>query len=89
MTLPLIYTLQHADDATKRKIIYIVKNQSTDRKKVAEVIRYVQQSGGIEYARQKMQAYKQEALALLHRYPDTPSRQAMEDLVAYSIDRKY
>ena len=89
MTLPLIYTLQHADAATKRKIIYIVKNNSTDRNKVNEVIALVQQSGGIEYAHKKMLTYKEEALELLHKYPDTPARQAMEELVNYVIDRKY
>jgi octaprenyl-diphosphate synthase len=89
MTLPLIYTLQHADAATRRSIIYIVKNQSTDRRKVDEVIGHVQASGGIAYATQKMHAYKEEALALLQQYPDSPARQAMEDLVHYAIDRKY
>jgi octaprenyl-diphosphate synthase len=89
MTLPLIYTLQHADAGTRRKIIYIVKNQSTDRRKVDEVISLVQASGGIIYAAAKMQAYRKEAIALLHQYPDTPARRAMEDLVDYAIDRKY
>jgi octaprenyl-diphosphate synthase len=89
MTLPLIYTLQHADKATKRKIIYIVKNNSTDRAKVDEVIKLVQQSGGIEYAKKKMEEYKEEALKILYTYPDTPARQAMEELVNYVIDRKY
>lgn len=89
MTLPLIYTLQHADTATKRKIIYIVKNNSTDRAKVNEVIAHVQQSGGIAYAQEKMKAYQAEALQLLHTYPDTPERQAMEELVNFVIDRKY
>lgn len=89
MTLPLIYTLQHADTATKRRIIYIVKNNSTDRAKVNEVIKYVQQSGGIAYAQEKMKAYRQEALDLLHKYPDSPQMRAMEELVNYVIDRKY
>ncbi len=89
MTLPLIYTLQNADAATKRKIIYIVKNNSTDRAKVNEVISLVQQSGGIAYAKQKMMQYKDEALALLLQYPETPARLAMEELVNYVIDRKY
>lgn len=89
MTLPLIYTLQHADQATRRRIIYIVKNQSTDRKKVAEVISLVQASGGIEYAAGKMEEYRVEALRLLHEYPDSPARAAMEELVNYAIDRKY
>jgi octaprenyl-diphosphate synthase len=89
MTLPLIYTLNNADKATKRRIIYIVKNQSGDRAKVNEVIALVQQSGGIEYAHQKMTAYKEEALRLLHQYPETPASLAMEELVNYVIDRKY
>jgi octaprenyl-diphosphate synthase len=89
MTLPLIYTLQHADSATKRKIIYIVKNHNTDKKKVAEVIELVKQSGGIEYAAQKMLEYKQQAIAMLDKYPETPARQAMIELVNYAIDRKY
>lgn len=89
MTLPLIYTLNHADTATKRKIIYIVKNNNTDRAKVNEVIGIVQRSGGIAYAQQKMIAYKEEALKLLYTYPDTPARKAMEELVNFVIDRKY
>jgi octaprenyl-diphosphate synthase len=89
MTLPLIYTLQHADSATKRKIIYIVKNQNTDKKKVAEVIELVKQSGGIEYAAQKMNEYKHQAIAMLDKYPETPARNAMIELVNYAIDRKY
>lgn len=89
MTLPLIYTLQKADDSIKRKIIYIVKNQNTDKRKVAEVIDYVHQHGGIAYATEKMNVYKQEALQLLDKYPDSPARQAMIQLVNYAIDRKY
>jgi octaprenyl-diphosphate synthase len=56
---------------------------------VDEVINLVQNSGGITYATQKMHEYKEEALSLLHQYPDSPARQAMEDLVHYAIDRKY
>ncbi len=89
MTLPLIYTLQNADAATKRKIIYIVKNNSTDRAKVNEVIKYVTASGGIAYAQEKMKESREEAIKLLYQYPDTPARQAMEELVNYVIDRKY
>ena len=89
MTLPLIYTLQHADKETRRKIIYIVKNQSTDRAKVNEVIALVQQGGGIAYSEQKMLAYKAEALQLLDKYPDTPAKRALIELVDYVIDRKY
>jgi octaprenyl-diphosphate synthase len=89
MTLPLIYTLQNCDRETRRKIIYIVKNQNTDRQKVNEVIGYVKKSGGIEYAQTKMKQYQDEALNMLKRYPDSQARLAMEELVNYVIERKY
>ncbi len=89
MTLPLIYTLLHADSQTKRKIIYIVKNQNTDRKKVDEVIEIVKSSGGIEYAVGKMKQYQAEALEMLQQFPKSLARDAMEELVNYVIERKY
>jgi octaprenyl-diphosphate synthase len=89
MTLPLIYTLQNADKDTKRKIIYIVKNQNTDRKKVNEVIDYVNASGGIQYAHKKMEEYLDKAKDILKTFPTTPARLAMEELVDYAIDRKH
>lgn len=89
MTLPLIYTLQNIDKATKRKIIYIVKNRNTDKEKVQEVINYVHQSGGIEYAVQKMKEYQAKALNMLNDYPDSEEKAALISLVNYVIDRKH
>ena len=89
MTLPLIYTLQQADDSTKRRIIYIVKNQNKDKNKVNEVIEIVKNSGGIEYAREKMMQYQREAMEILYRFPESPSRTAMEELVNYVTERRY
>lgn len=89
MTLPLIYTLQHVDAAIRKKIIYIVKNQNTNRKKVEEVIALVKQHGGIDYARQKMMDYQKEAMTILNQFPPSPERNAMEKLVQYVTERKY
>jgi octaprenyl-diphosphate synthase len=89
MTLPLIYTLQHADKATRQRIIYIIKNHNKDKAKVNEVIDYVKQSGGIAYAEERMRAYQEEALSILHTFPESDTRQALEDLVKYVTQRKH
>lgn len=89
MTLPLIYTLNNTDSSTKRKIINIVKNNNNDKKKVAWVLDVVKNTGGIDYATQKMNHYKQEALNILNRCPDNEYRQGLKDLVNYVTDRKY
>ena len=46
-------------------------------------------SGGIEYARQKMFAYRDEALAILYQFPDSDVRKGLEELVRYTTDRNY
>lgn len=89
LTLPLIYTLNNVDKETRRKIIYIVKNNNRDKKKVSWVINKVKEAGGIDYAAEKMEAYKQEALDILHSFPDNKIRKGLEDLVLYVTDRKY
>ncbi len=89
LTLPLIYTLNNTDKETRRKIIYIVKNNNNDKTKVKWVIDNVVKAGGIDYATKKMNDYKQEAIDILHQFPESPIRQGLEDMVLYVTDRKY
>lgn len=89
MTLPLIYTLNTVDSATRRKIIYIVRNQSNDKAKVNEVIELVREKGGIAYAYQKMMEYHEAAKNILEQFPDSEAKEAMLELVAYVISRKH
>jgi len=88
MTLPLIYALNHADKQTKRSIIHTVKNNNNDKEKVKEVIDYVLQSGGIEYSREKMVAYRQAALNYLAGWPESSIRDSLEQLIMYTTERK-
>lgn len=89
LTLPLIYTLNNTDKETRRKIIYIVKNNNRDKKKVQWVIDQVEAAGGISYAKEKMNAFKNEALDILHQFAESPARQGLEDMVLFVTDRKY
>src|ERR1051326_9301331 len=41
LTLPLIYTLNNTDKKTRRKIIFIIKNESKDKEKIKYVIEKV------------------------------------------------
>lgn len=89
LTLPLIHTLQKVDAATRRKMIYIIRNQNKNKEKVNSVIQLVKENGGIDYAREKMKQYQDEAMEILHSFPASPSRDALEDLVGYVTERKY
>ncbi|OYU55611.1 MAG: polyprenyl synthetase [Chitinophagaceae bacterium BSSC1] len=89
LTLPLIYTLNNCSADLKKQLIYIIKNQNTQKEKVKFVIDAVVAAGGIKYAEQKMEAYRDEALAILHEFPESQVRNALEELVRYTTDRKY
>ena len=89
LTLPLIYTLNNTDKKTRREIIYIVKNRNQDKGKVNWVINKVKEAGGIDYATEKMNEYKKQALDILYQFPENPARKGLEDLVLYVTDRKY
>ncbi|MGN6615882.1 MAG: polyprenyl synthetase family protein [Ilyomonas sp.] len=89
LTLPLIHTLNNCDATLRKKIIYIVKNESRNPKKVQFVINAVQETGGIEYATKKMFNFRDEALAILHTFPEGDVREALEELVRFTTDRKY
>jgi octaprenyl-diphosphate synthase len=89
LTLPLIYTLNNCDASTKRKIIYIVKNENTDKDKIKFVLDEVKKAGGIEYATKKMFEFRDDALQILNEFAKTEVRDALEELVRYTTDRNY
>ena len=89
LTLPLIYTLNKVDKETRRRIIYIIKNENTRKDKVNYIIEAVEKNGGIAYTTGRMNDYKKEALQILHTVPPSEVRQGFEDLVHFVTDRKY
>ncbi len=88
LTLPLIYALKHAPASRRRHIISLIRRHSEDATKVREVIEFVKQSGGLEYGRQAMLDYREQAFHILHTFPHSEARQALEDLVVFVTERK-
>jgi len=87
LTLPLIYALDNAPKAEKKHIMNLVKNHSHKPDKVAEVIAFVRNSGGIPYAKKVMEGFRQEALDLLYSLPDSPARAALAELLLFVTER--
>ncbi len=88
MTLPLIYALDNAPSSTKRKIINIIKRNNNRPEKVAEVVNFVRESGGLEYAKKIMHQFKEEAFESLETFPDSAAKTSLKNLVIYSIERR-
>lgn len=88
MTLPLIYVLNNCSKIDKKWLINSVKNHNNDRKRVNQVIDFVKQNGGLDYAVSKMKAFQQDALLLLNAFPKSDYKDSLELMVNYVIERK-
>lgn len=88
MTLPLINALQTTDSATKKRIINIVKNNNNDPQKVEQVINFVLNSGGMQYATAKMMEYRDKAMVMLNDIPDSPYKRSFIELIKFTTERE-
>ena len=88
MTLPLIYVLNKATKKDKRWLINSIKNHNKDKHRVKEVITFVKEHGGLDYAVEKMKQFQLEALIILETYPDSKYKNSLNLMVNYVIDRK-
>ena len=77
------------DKETRRKIINTIKNHNREKEKVQWVIDKVTATGGIQYATDKMNSYKSQALEILHQFPESEVRKGLQDMVLFVTDRKY
>ncbi len=88
MTLPLIFALNNCSDSEKKWVINSIKNHNKDKKRVKEVIAFVKEKGGIEYATSKMEEYQQRALKILDSYKESEYKDSLILMVNYVIERK-
>jgi octaprenyl-diphosphate synthase len=88
MTLPLIHVLNNCTEKEKSWLINSVKNHNKDKKRVKEVIAFVINNGGLNYAEKKMTQFQQEALELLNAFPNSSYKESLILMVNYVIERK-
>ncbi|WP_299777206.1 polyprenyl synthetase family protein [uncultured Formosa sp.] len=88
MTLPLIHVLNTVSKKDNKWLINSIKNHNKDAKRVKEVIAFVKDHGGLDYAVTKMKAFQEEALKMLEPYPESAYKSSLILMVNYVIDRK-
>lgn len=88
LTLPIIYALSKVDKSTQKRIKNLIKKHNKNKSKVAEVIDFIHQSGGIEYTKTVMQQYEKEAADILQTFPDNEGKRGLQQLITYTTERK-
>ena len=89
LSLPIIYMLNNMSLLERRKTMHIIKKHNDDPAKVQQVIEKVKNSKGIDYSFEKMNQYKEKALAILAEFKDGEAKNSLEQLVRFTIERSY
>jgi len=88
ITLPLIYALTQAPYLKKQRIVKIVKSKKKTSSEISEVINFVSDYGGLEYAKLRMNQYRDKALAVLDVYPESEVKSSLKEFIYYTTERK-
>jgi octaprenyl-diphosphate synthase len=88
ITLPLIHALEKSTNSKKKYILGIVKNRKKTKSQINEVIAFVSENGGMDYADLKMNQYRDKALAILDSFPDSEVKNSLREFVHYTTSRK-
>lgn len=88
ITLPLIHALRETGPVERRKIIRIIRKKKKTAKEISDVIDFVKDHGGLEYAESKMKEYSDRAIRLLDAYPESETKSALIEFVIFSTLRK-
>ncbi|MBO4234182.1 polyprenyl synthetase family protein [Riemerella anatipestifer] len=89
MTLPLIYTLKSANEKDRKYYFDTIKRHNHNPKRVKELIDFVKQSGGLDYAIGVMKDFQQKAKDILEEFPDSEAKTSLNLMLDYVIERKF
>jgi len=89
LTLPLIYTLNEVDNRKRKWIINSIKKHNRDKSRIKEIISLVKETGGLEYAIEKMNYFHKLALDDLKKLPENEFKKSLTDMINYVIQRDF
>ena len=89
LTLPLIYTLNVLDKSKKKWLINSIKKHNKDKSRVREIISLVKETGGLDYAIEKMNYFHKIALDDLKLLPDNEFKKSLTEMINYVIHRDF
>lgn len=88
ITLPLLYVLNNSKSSERKRILRLIKRKNKNAQVVNELIQMVTEKGGLEYAEQKMNEFKDKALSGLMEFDDCEARTSLIELMNYITTRK-
>lgn len=89
VTLPLIQALASAEPTRKAKMQELLLQDSLSDKDLADVVNFIREGKGVEYAGQKAASLIQEAKLELEALPESVAKTSLKHLADYVVAREY
>jgi octaprenyl-diphosphate synthase len=86
VTLPLIHALRDAKEADRRNIAQVLSGASENG--IGEVVAFVRERGGFDYAQSKAENFRNLALAQILDLSDSVYKRALIEVVNHSVSRQ-
>lgn len=87
ITLPAIYALRSTDDAAIHAAADRIRGGAAAQADIDLLVRFTKEAGGIDYARDVMEHYRQEGLKNLSRFANPAVREALVGYLDFVIGR--
>lgn len=88
VTLPFIKALENSTTWEKIQARYLMRKRNKTQSDIDDIVTFVHEKGGMEYARSIMNDYADRALEKLAQLPQTKYRDSFEELITFIIERK-
>ena len=89
LTLPLIYTINKVERREKKWLISSLKKSKKNKALINQIISLVKETGGLDYAIEKMNMYHKLALDELETFDDSSYKKSLKKMINYVIQRNY
>lgn len=89
VTLPLIYALQHASDDERKIIANWIDNRDYSSDNIQTITRFAREMGGVDYAIEQMEVYKNKAIEELNSFEDSDMKKSLVLCAEYAASRKF
>lgn len=86
LTLPLIYVLSKSNPLERRRIIRLINGGK--KANIAEIVDFAKEKGGIDYAKNKMFEFRDNAKQTLEIFPDSVYKKSLVLLADYMVNRE-
>ena len=87
ITLPLLFAKANMSRLDYRQLKKLLKTKKKNRSTLNKISGIVEEAGGIDYAKKKLDDFSELALQAINSYPDSDFKKSLVNLVAFNSSR--